>query len=54
MPQRVIIIESRKKSDLEEKLNEFARNYHIESISYAIVKFGYDAQYSCCVVYTNK
>ena len=54
MSQRIVIFEEKKKSILEQKINEFAKTYHIENISYSIVNFGYDSYYSCCVLYDDK
>lgn len=39
---------------LEEKINEFAKTHHIESISYSVYKFGYVGLHHCCVLYTDK
>lgn len=54
MSQKIIIFEEKRKSILEQKINEFAKMYHIENISYSVVKYGYEPSYSCCVLYTNK
>lgn len=48
--QKIQIFESDNMWDLKNEVNEFAKVYHIEQISYAVSA----DYYSCCVLYIEK
>lgn len=52
--QKVQIFESDNMWDLKNEINEFAKTYHIEQISYAVSAHGCRDYYSCCVLYIEK
>ena len=52
--QKVQIFESDNMWDLKNEINEFAKTYYIEQISYAVSAHGCRDYYSCCVLYTGK
>ena len=52
--QKVQIFESDNMRDLKNEINEFAKTYYIEQISYAVSAHGCRDYYSCCILYTEK
>ncbi len=51
--QKVRFFEEKSSYDLQEKINAFAKIYHIESISYSVTEIGYTTWHYCCVLYTD-
>lgn len=48
------IFEEQYKWDLEEELNDFAKNNDIQQISLAITKYGYENHYCAVVGYVSQ
>lgn len=48
------IFEEQYKWDLEEELNDFAKNNEIQQISLAITKYGYENHYCAVVGYVSQ
>ena len=54
MNQKVEFFKDENPHELKRKIDDFAKIYHIESISYSVCTFGYTGYHHCCVVYTDK
>lgn len=52
MVQKVKMFSEEHQYKLQEKINDFAQNHHIENISYSVYKSGYSAWHYACVLYT--
>lgn len=54
MAQKVEIFFAEYSYQLQEKINNLAKNYHIENISYSTCKSGYSTWHYACVLYTER
>lgn len=54
MVQKVKMFSEENQYKLQEKINDFAQNHHIEMISYSTCQVGYLRWHYVCILYTER